>query len=297
MILSYHPCFVGDKNRLCAGREPDDSDQTAIRAAAAVILPQGCSRSLWEMARDGCPNVFPNFDCRFAYSGKTGQARLFRETGIPHPATTVVTRLAATDGGLPIPPLPADFPLVLKYDWGGEGESVFLVPSEADLRPMLETARRAEGRGRRGIVLQQFIPHDRSLRVTVVGNRSIAYWRVNPTTDNFQANLAAGGRIDRRWRPDLMQTATTSVARWCRRLKIDLAGFDILFDLRRPDPLPLFLEINYFFGRRGLGGSEAFYRLLVDEIGRWLKARGLTPPAVSQTDGDEQWAEKDRDPS
>ena len=39
---------------------PDDLD--AIRAADAVILPQGCYQSLYEMARKNCKHVFPNFD-------------------------------------------------------------------------------------------------------------------------------------------------------------------------------------------------------------------------------------------
>jgi ribosomal protein S6--L-glutamate ligase len=30
------------------------------------------------------------------------------------------------------------------------------------------------------------------------------------------------------------------------------------------------LEINYFFGRRGLGGSDAFYEILKREINTWL---------------------------
>ena len=38
---------------------------------------------------------------------------------------------------------------------------------------------------------------------------------------------------------------------------------------------PLFLEINYYFGRRGLGGSERYYALLVSEIIKWIKSLGL----------------------
>jgi len=79
MILSYHPCFEADKNLLCAGREPDADDLTAIKSADAVILPQGCYQSLYEMARNNCSHVFPNFDARFKYTGKIGQARFFQE--------------------------------------------------------------------------------------------------------------------------------------------------------------------------------------------------------------------------
>ena len=31
------------------------------------------------------------------------------------------------------------------------------------------------------------------------------------------------------------------------------------------------LEINYFFGRRGLGGSDAYYEILNREIHNWLE--------------------------
>jgi ribosomal protein S6--L-glutamate ligase len=43
----------------------------------------------------------------------------------------------------------------------------------------------------------------------------------------------------------------------------------------KKDPRPLFLEINYFFGRAGLGGSERFYDMLQTEIDNWLAGLGL----------------------
>ena len=92
MILSFHPIYLGDQNRLCAGRDPDAADVAAIRQAAAVILPQACRRSLYEAARQHCPRVFPNYAARFAYPGKAGQVRLFQETGVPHPRRHSSTR-------------------------------------------------------------------------------------------------------------------------------------------------------------------------------------------------------------
>jgi len=87
MILSYHPCFKADKNILCAGREPDADDLAAIKASHAVILPQGCRQSLYQMAHGNCGHVFPNFDSKFEYAGKIGQIRLFQEKNVPHPKT------------------------------------------------------------------------------------------------------------------------------------------------------------------------------------------------------------------
>jgi ribosomal protein S6--L-glutamate ligase len=36
----------------------------------------------------------------------------------------------------------------------------------------------------------------------------------------------------------------------------------------------MLLEINYFFGRRGLGGSEAYYLILLEEIQSWITGLG-----------------------
>jgi ribosomal protein S6--L-glutamate ligase len=47
------------------------------------------------------------------------------------------------------------------------------------------------------------------------------------------------------------------------------------------DPEPLFLEINYYFGRRGLGGSERYYSMVHQAIREWLSRAGLDPDAVS----------------
>jgi len=80
MILSFHPCFEADKNILCAGRDPDLDDLAAIKLADAVILPQGCKKSLYEMAEQNCEHVFPDYKARFSFPGKTGQIKLFQET-------------------------------------------------------------------------------------------------------------------------------------------------------------------------------------------------------------------------
>ena len=65
MILSFHPCFDADRNIICAGRDPDEKDLAAIRAADAVILPQGCREALYLLVRQNCPHVFPDYDARF----------------------------------------------------------------------------------------------------------------------------------------------------------------------------------------------------------------------------------------
>jgi ribosomal protein S6--L-glutamate ligase len=273
MILSYHPCFEADTNLLCAGREPDESDRAAMCAADAVVLPQGCREALYRMARQSCRHVFPNYDMRFQYPGKTGQARLFRAMNAPHPSTRVYDDTTHFEKS-GIPDKDVGVPLVFKLDWGGEGETVLLLQSVSDLARALSRAATFEQSGQRGFVLQRFVAHDRTLRVVVIGKNLSAYWRIQDDAAAFGTSLRSGARIDKQSDPDLSHKALVLARQFCERTQINLAGFDFIFDASgewKNDPQPLFLEINYFFGRAGLGGSTPFYDMLRKAVDGWLK--------------------------
>ena len=270
MILSFHPCYVADENRICAGRSPNEADLASIRAAQAVILPQGCTAELYALARDNAPRCFPNFEARFGYPGKTDQIRLFRDLAAPHPSTRLYTSLRSFDfrGELTAISAEIGFPLVFKLDFGGEGDTVELIKGPAHLRAHIEEAmRHFEG----PFLLQEYIPAgQRSLRVVVIGDQTISYWRINPDPHGFGTSAGKGARIDHGADPQLQRLACTATRALCAKSGINLAGFDLLFG--STDPRPLFLEINHYFGRRGLGGSEAFYEILTAEIDAWLSA-------------------------
>lgn len=271
MILSFNPVIVADENRIVAGRDPDSGDLAVIRRADAVILPQGCSEALYRLAAANSPNVFPDFSARFDYPGKTGQAVLFRQTAVKHPRTLVFD----TVGGAPSPPM--ETPFVFKMDWGGEGDTVFLIYDRRAYDDVLAAADRLERSGHRGFIVQEFIPAGgRSVRVVVIGTRCISYWREAVNDGNFKASLAAGGTIDRSSAPEQLTAAEVAVAAFCGKTGVNLAGFDLLFAEEDTDPAPYFIEINYFFGRRGLGGAKPYYRLLNDAVSAWLASRGLT---------------------
>jgi len=116
----------------------------------------------------------------------------------------------------------------------------------------------------------------RSLRVVVIGQTVISYWRVQSNTRSFCSNLTRGAVIDVHSGPDLQDMAVKSVKAFCFRTGINLAGFDLLFSSERKNRTPLFLEVNYYFGRRGLGGSERFYEILIAEIEKWIDSLGLS---------------------
>jgi ribosomal protein S6--L-glutamate ligase len=282
MIVSFHPCIAADVNRLCAGRKPDATDLAVIQSADAVILPQGCRQDLYEMARNGCAHVFPNYDTRFSHPGKMGQIRLFEEQGVCFPQTVLYSDthefMTESDNGRI---LPFNWPFVVKLNWGGEGETVFLTKTPDDWRNLFQAIERYEVSGQNGFMLQQYVPGaNKTLRVVVVGQKLISYWRIPSNPDNFYAGIAKGGRIDTTAFPERQHQAQSAVWNLCEKTRIDLAGFDIIFapDINEPDPL--FLEINYFFGRQGLGGSEAYYGLLLEQVKLWIRNMGLTDETV-----------------
>jgi len=276
MILSLHPCFTGDKNMICAGRKPGAAELEEIKHADAVILPQGCREDLYYMARENCKNVFPDYDARFKYPGKTGQILLFQKTGTAHPAARIYTSISSLcdkDGNIIKENLPFTYPFVLKFDWGGEGEAVFLIKTPAGLKKAFKKAGEFERTGQKGFIMQEYIKSgNRSLRIAVIGQKFISYWRVQKDPDTFCAGLSQGAVMDFDSDPEIVGIAVDRVKDLCRKTGINLAGFDFLFSSDNYNNEPLFLEINYFFGRKGLGGSEKFYKILNGEIKKWLKS-------------------------
>ncbi|MBU3950441.1 MAG: ATP-grasp domain-containing protein [Proteobacteria bacterium] len=279
MILSFHPCFATDKNIICAGRKPGYDELEQIKLADAVILSQGCSETLYRMAKENCKNVFPDYDARFDYPGKMGQILLFQKTGVAHPSSKIfssLSHLCDLNGDIINEQLLFSYPFVIKLDWGGEGETVYLVKTPSDLKSYIAKIEEYEKSGQKGFILQEFIESgNKSLRIVVIGNKMISYWRVQKNPDNFCAGLSQGATIDFEMERALIRLAEKKTKMFCNRTGINLAGFDFIFSINDPDNEPLFLEINYFFGRSGLGGSEKYYRILNKEIRNWLKNLNL----------------------
>jgi ribosomal protein S6--L-glutamate ligase len=269
MILSFHPCYEADVNLIVAGQDPGKAELAAIRAADAVILPQGCRQALYHMAVENCDRVFPDYRARFEYPGKTGQAALFQKLRAPFPPTVIYRDLADFHRQYPRDneDLPLPLPFVFKFNWGGEGQAVSLISSRQDFDQQLDVTNKFEKSGRSGFVLQQYVPHgNRSLRVVVINRWQVSYWRVQPNPQAFGTSLASGARLETDVEPALQNLGKSAVQKVCAQTGINLAGFDVIFDRARP----FLLEINYFFGRTGLGGSDAFYRVLISQIDAWL---------------------------
>jgi ribosomal protein S6--L-glutamate ligase len=165
--------------------------------------------------------------------------------------------------------LPLDYPFVLKGDTGGGGFAVFPITNRSELLMGLDHLRLEQP-----LLLQQWINHGgMDLRVVVVGAKMMSYFRVGG--ENFYNNVCRGGRLEPEIFPELQNRGMAAVARFCYLTGINLAGFDLMFPDEGP---PVFIEINYNFGRKGLGGTPGFRRLFREAVGLWQ--RGMAYPVI-----------------
>ncbi len=273
MILSFHPCIHGDENVIVAGRAPTREEEVLIRRADAIILPQGVRQDLYEMCRSHCAHVFPNYDLRFAYPGKVGDIRVFNAFRISHPRTLVFSDVATYRRSHPLDtsPLPFAPPFVIKGNTGGEGHLVFKIHDRGELGQVIGMLSAMERSGFEGFLVQEWIDHGgRDLRVVVLHDERLSYWRVQHDPGRFLTNLTAGATMDDRSDPHLRQKAEGLVSRFCQESGVNLAGIDVMFDRRDHTGEPLMVEINYWFGRRVFGSSREYYPRLLVAIRNWL---------------------------
>ncbi len=280
MIVSFHPCVSADRHIVLGDRQPRTRERKLIASADAVILPQGRWQTLYRLCREAAVAVFPDYEARLCYPGKIGQSRLFARLGLPHPQTLAWESVASYLGRYPRTSVPPhSWPFCLKTDHGHEASGVYLVQDAASLSKALEDLERLERTGQKGFVTQEYIVAVKgTLRVVILGQRTLSYWK--EARGSPIAALAAGARMDREGRPELQ-----ALGRWwarvlARRSGIDLAAVDLLFPASPEPTAPLFLEINYYFGRRGLGGSLRYYGLLLGALQECLPGKGLDPGAV-----------------
>jgi len=274
MILSFHPCFTADAQIILADRPLRTEDRRLIQHADAIILPQSCSFPLYKACALSEALLFPEYGLRFKYPGKMGQSVLFGKLGVPHPVTmrwASVNKFRAflKRQGAP----PHEMPFFLKADRSHEGDGVYAVDSHIGLDRALQSLAKT---GPEGFISQEAIPcRGNVLRAVVLYKKIMTYWKRPGRSQDIITTVSRGAKVDRVWKPALQEKGREQ-ARWiAEKSGILLAAFDFVFNLDHPDPQPLILEVNYYFGRRGLGGSLRYYRLLLEAIQEWLKEKGF----------------------
>ncbi len=271
-ILSFHPCIEADINIILAKKEMRNfSLLRVIQEADVIILPQILPEWLYWRCKENTSLLFPNYDVRFRYPGKIGQARLFKDSGIISPKTYIWKSVDEFKKGKGRASLP--IPFVIKADRYHEAEGVFIIESEKDLKDTLSWLEGLERSGNYGFVTQQFIPTRGYIcRCIIIGKDIISFWKRPKYKDQLITSISKGAIIDRKWREDLQKNAIKMTERIAQLLNIQLAALDFAFDMEKNgSSTPMLLEINYYFGRRGIGGSDNYYRLLYKAIMEWLR--------------------------
>jgi len=274
VIVSFHPRIRADVNFQLTSRDPlHEGHRCAIARAKAVIVTQHVGAQQYAACKALCRNVFPDYTYRFGFEGKYGNTRLFARFDAPHPHSVCYSSVEEfktrhfKDNTALMP-----FPFVLKGDLGGGGWAVFLVRNQQELDNALSTLGDYRLHPTRRFIVQAFVPHGgQDLRVVVIGDTEKAYWRCQPDPKEFRNNVGRGARIRHQGDRDLMAKGIACVRRFCKKTGINLAAFDVLFDRSVLRPEPLLSEINFLFGRKGLGGSGGFHALLKTAVDRWLR--------------------------
>jgi len=282
MILSFHPCFDTEIQIILGDRRLDSTIRKSIQKATAIILPQACTQDLYQLCATSDALLFPNYEARIKYPGKIGQSLLFGDFGLPHPETfSWATVGEFKETHYKSETLPHDLPFLIKENMTHEAAGVFLIENRIALKEALDNLVLRERSDLKGFVTQEYVSCDGNvLRAVVIGKRVITYWKRPSKPGQEITTISRGAIIDHDWQPDLQEKGKVQALLLSDKTGINLAAIDFVLPLAEKDPDPLILEINYYFGRRGLGGSEHYYSLLYEAIQDWLEEVGLDPESV-----------------
>ena len=177
--------------------------------------------------------IFPGLETYLYADEKIKQTTLFYMLEIPHPRTKIYYHLHHKEILKEF-----SFPFIAKLARrSARGSGVFKINNFEELKSYLDITRIA--------YIQEYLPHDRDLRVVLINyNPVLAYWRIR-SPGNFRTNLAQGGKISFDDIPiDGVRLAQDSA--W--RCKFDDVGLDLINSRGTWHVI----EANMKYGRKGL---------------------------------------------
>ena len=177
--------------------------------------------------------IFPGLETYLYADEKIKQTTLFYMLEIPHPRTRIYYHLHHKEILKEF-----SFPFIAKLARrSARGSGVFKINNFEELKSYLDITRIA--------YIQEYLPHDRDLRVVLIKyNPVLAYWRIG-SPGNFRTNLAQGGKISFDDIPiDGVRLAQNSA--W--RCKFDDVGLDLIYSRGTW----YVIEANMKYGRKGL---------------------------------------------
>lgn len=260
-FLSLNHQFTLDEN-LPALAALDQKALDLIKNAAGVLMPKYFSPVRYQKVLSLARNHFPNLRTRYACRGKAEQTRLLQGNNSPHPQTVVFDNPVQALQTIKTQGPHFDYPFVLKADRGGGGATVFLIETFRELEFRLGQLPAEEP-----VLVQERIDHGGlDLRVVLMGREVTSYFRVGQ--DSFYNNVSKGARIELDIHPEKQRIGQGLALDLAQTASIDLAGFDILFPVQGE---PLVLEINFLFGKKGLGGLKGYNQMYRRAVANWVE--------------------------
>ena len=177
--------------------------------------------------------IFPSLETYLYADEKIKQTTLFHMLEIPHPRTRVYYHLHHKDIINEF-----SFPFVAKLARrSARGRGVFKIHNSEELKNYLDLTRIA--------YIQEYLPHDRDLRVVLIKYHPVlAYWRIR-SPHNFRTNLSQGGKISF---DDIPIEGVRLAQNSARKCKFDDVGLDLINSRGTWSVI----EANMKYGRKGL---------------------------------------------
>jgi ribosomal protein S6--L-glutamate ligase len=177
--------------------------------------------------------IFPSLETYLYADEKIKQTTLFLMLSIPHPRTRIYYHLHHQDIQREF-----QFPFIGKLARSSaRGRGVFKIHDSPELTTYLKQTHIA--------YIQEFLPHDRDLRVVLVNYQPVlAYWRIRPPGD-FRTNLSQGGTISF---DDIPTEGIRLAQQACKKCKFNDVGLDLIFSKGKW----YVIEANMKYGRKGL---------------------------------------------
>jgi len=237
-----------------------EEERDLIAGAAMILYPTANYAQFFTTL--GKP-FFPSLETCLYADEKIKQTTLFSMLRIPHPSTRIYYHLHHSD-------ILRDFsfPFVAKLPRASSrGRGVYKIENTEQLNAYLRLTSIA--------YIQEYLPHERDLRVILVNYEPIlSYWRQRDPS-NFRANLHQGGT------PQFLEIPHDALS-LARRAALQCKFNDVGLDLIQCKETWYVIEANMEYGREGLRMKGMNLKEILREK---LLSGDLMPPVSGQSDG------------
>jgi gamma-F420-2:alpha-L-glutamate ligase len=191
---------------------------------------------------------------------KLYQMQILAESGMPIPKTM----LAKFPLDLQLVGKHIGFPVVIKTLSGSQGSGVFLCETLHALEELMHMVENSNPNV--NLIFQEFVKtsHGKDLRVVTVGGRVVGAMVRTASDGNFKANYSRGGTVQKFEITPEIEWLVLEIA---RKLDLDIAGIDLLFDGDRFK----ICEVNSSPGFEGL--EQACEKNIAKEIIQFVRLR------------------------